>query len=62
MLTMLLGWAMALVFGAGGYLLSSLIGFCGAMAVMCLLSGGACFGLVRYLFTRGVGKVESLPA
>ncbi len=62
MLTMLLGWALALVFGAGGYLLSSLIGFCGAMAVMCLLSGGACFGLVRYLFTRGVGKFESLSA
>lgn len=62
MLTMLLGWALALVFGVGGYLLSEIVGFSGAMAIICLLSGGACFGLIRYLFTKGTEKFDSFTA
>lgn len=62
MLTMLIGWALALVFGAVGYLLSEIVGFSGAMAIICLLSGGLCFALIRNLLTKGAEKFDSFVA
>lgn len=61
-LTILIGWALALVFGVVGYLLSEIVGFSGAMAVICLLSGGLCFALIRNLLTKGAEKFDSFVA